>query len=160
MKRIFAIMALAGCLVIAATGATFAGDEPGRAYGLRVGFGLDPDQFVVGIQTDLGSVYKNVHFVPSIDAGFGDNITSFGLNGDFKMFLPMPKSEAAIYVLAGPTAEFYSFDGETDTEVGLYLGGGVRMGFSDKGWYNLEARIGIGDIPEFRLLLGILFGGR
>ena len=160
MKRIVMCLAIVTCLAVTTAGAALAADDSGRAYGLRVGFGLDPDQFVVGIQTDLGSVYRNIHFVPSIDAGFGDNVTSFGLNGDFKMFLPMPKSEAAIYVLAGPTAEFYSFDGETDTEVGLYLGGGVRMGYSDKGWYNLEARIGIGDIPEFRLLLGILFGGR
>jgi len=161
MKRIGACLALVGYLVVAAAGAAFAGDEPGRAYGFRIGYGKDPDQFVAGLQADLGSVYRNIHFVPSIDAGFGEHVTTIGFNGDLKAFLPLPKATAALYVLAGPTIEIWSPDeGDGDTEIGVYLGGGIRAGFGEKGWYNLEARFGIGDVPELRILLGILFGGR
>ena len=161
MRRIGTCLALVSCLVIAVASVAFAGDEPGRAYGIRIGLGLNPDQVVAGFQADFGKVYRNVRFVPSIDAGLGDHLKNIGFNGDLKMFLPLPKAEAAIYVLAGPTIEIWSPDeGEGDTEIGVYLGSGIRMGMGEKGWYNLEARFGIGDVPEIRILLGILFGGR
>lgn len=161
MKRIGTCLALAGLLVVAAAVAALADDEYGRSYGVRIGYGSDPDQFVVGFQTDLAQVYRNLHFVPSIDAGFGEHVNNLGFNGDLKLFLRLPQATAAFYLLAGPTIEIWDYDvGEADTEIGVYLGGGVQMGFGDKGYYNLEARAGIGDVPEFRILLGILFGGR
>lgn len=152
---------MAAGVVLAAAFSASAGDDAGRAYGMRAGYGSDPDQFVIGAQADLGKTYKWVHFCPSIDAGIGDHITTIGFNGDFKAFLPLPKSSFAFYGLAGPTIEYWSWDGgASDTEIGIYLGGGVRAAFGGSGWYNFELRAGIGDVPELRILLGVLFGGR
>ncbi|MDD3642512.1 MAG: hypothetical protein PHQ19_03505 [Candidatus Krumholzibacteria bacterium] len=161
MKRTVAFLSIAACLVVAGACAASAHDEKGRAYGIRLGYGADPDQFVAGVQTDLGSVYRNIHFAPSVDFGFGEHVTTIGFNGDLKAFLYLPKAEAALYALAGPSIEIWSPDeGDGDTEIGVYVGGGVRAGLGERGWYNLEARFGIGDVPEFRILIGVLFGGR
>ena len=144
-----------------AASATFAHGEEGRAYGFRLGYGADPDQFVAGIQADFGSIYRNVHFVPSIDGGFGDHVTTLSVNGDIKGFLPLPKSSFSFYGLAGPTLTYWMFDEiDDDLEIGLSLGVGARVGFGESGWYNIEARFGAGDIPEFKILMGLLFGQR
>lgn len=141
--------------------AALAQDGEGRAYGLRLGYGMDPDQFVAGLQADMGSIYRNIHFVPSIDGGFGDHVTTLSFNADFKGFLPLPKSSVAFYGLAGPTLTYWMLDEvDDDLEIGLSLGVGARIAFGDSGWYNVEARFGAGDIPEFKILMGLLFGQR
>jgi hypothetical protein len=161
MKRIILSLLIAGLVIIfSASAASAAGDAP-RSYGIRAGYGHNPDQFVIGAQADMGDIYSRIHFFPSIDAGFGDHVTTIGFNGDFKVFLPLPESSVSLYGLAGPTIEYWSWDaGGSDTEIGLYLGGGVRMALGGAGWYNLEVRAGIGDVPDLRILIGVLFGGR
>lgn len=154
-------MLVALALAMAAAAPALAGEEPGRAYGLRVGYSVNPDQFFVGMQTDLGSIYRDLRFVPSIDAGFGDHLTTIAFNGDIKFFVHLPKATAALYALAGPTVMYWDPEhGDGDTEIGLSLGLGIRMGFGESGWYNIEGRAGIGDIPDFKILVGLLFGGR
>ena len=152
--------AIVGCILLMSATAALAGDES-RSYGGRVGYGDDPDQFVCGLQADVGEVYRLTHFVPSIDAGFGNDVTTLTFNGDLKVYLPLPKSTVMFYGLAGPAITIWSADsGGSDTEIGAYLGLGARMGLSTSGWYNLEARFGIGDVPDLRIMLGVLFGGR
>lgn len=161
MKRsiITALAVLCGIAALASDGA--AQDDTGRAYGLRLGFGADPDQFVAGVQVDTGKLYGPLHFVPSFDAGFGDNVTTLSFNADLKAFLPLPNSSLALYGLAGPTLTYWMLDEvDDDLEIGLSLGIGARAAFGDSGWYNVEARFGAGDIPELRIMLGLLFGQR
>lgn len=161
MKR-FALCSLAaGCVILATACAAYADDDAVRSYGIRAGYSDGPDQFVIGAQADMGSIWRRVHFVPSIDAGFGNDLTTICFNGDIQAFLPMPKSSFSLYGLAGPTIMYWSPEvGDGETDIGVSLGGGVRAAFGDKGWYNLEARVGIGDVPDFRILFGVLFGGR
>jgi hypothetical protein len=137
-------------------------DEPSeRAFGFRLGYGTSPDQFVAGLQFDTGKITRWLHFVPSIDAGFGDNVTTLALNGDLKFFVPLPKSSVVFYALAGPAlAIWWPDEGDRDTDIGVNLGFGARMELGEIGWYNLETRFGIGDVPEWRILIGILFGNR
>ncbi len=160
MKSRIVVCILAAAILVSASHA-LAGDDGGRAYGVRIGYGSDPNQFVAGAQADLGKIYSKLHFVPSVDFGFGDNATTICFNGDLEMFLPLPKSPVAFYGLAGPTFTYWKYENvDGDFEVGLSLGIGARMNFGGSGWYNMEARFGISDIPDFRILLGILFGGR
>lgn len=161
MRRIALCSLAACCVILASACAAYAHDDEGNGYGIRVGYGDGPDQFVIGAQADMGPIWRRVHFVPSIDAGFGNDLTTICFNGDVQAFLPMPKSSFSLYGLIGPTIMYWSPEvGDADTEIGLTLGGGVRAGLGQKGWYNLEARVGIGDVPDFRILLGVLFGGR
>ncbi len=63
--------------------------------------------------------------------------------------------------IAGPTVMIWTPEhGDGDTEIGLTLGLGARMPLGESGWYNIEGRFGIGDIPDVKILLGVFFGGR
>lgn len=137
------------------------------SMGARAGFGIDPDQFAFGVQAifnplfnDAGSIFSSVQFAPSADVGFGDDLTTFLINGDFRAILfTAPGSNLNFYGKVGPTLGFIKpKDLDSDTEVGLSLAAGVTMPMSSANMYNLEARFGLGDIPDFRLLFGINFG--
>jgi hypothetical protein len=161
MRRFTLCSVLAGWVVLMAAFEAYSADDSERYYGVRAGFGGGPDQFVIGVQADMGKILGNIHFVPSIDAGFGDHLTTIAFNGDLKAFLPLPKSSFSLFGLAGPSIVYWSAEGGgSDTEIGVCLGGGVRAALGDKGWYNLEARFGIGDVPDWRILFGVLLGGR
>ena len=163
--RILRGLIIAALLAAAASPAR-AHEDSERAFGFRLGYGTGPGQFVAGLQMDTGEITRWLHFVPSVDAGFGDDWTTLAINGDLKFFLPLPASGAVLYGLAGPAVTIWwpdekaRPDQERDTDLGVCLGFGVRMEFAKVGWYNIETRFGIGDVPEWRLLIGILFGKR
>lgn len=130
-----------------------------NGYGIRAGFGLNPDQFVVGAQTLLGEALRILRFAPSFDFGVGDSQTTYALNGDFTLQLPLPRARSQLYLGAGPALVVWNPDGGgADTEVGLNVLGGVRLATHGRTVYTVEARFGVGDAPDFRLLLGVLFG--
>ncbi len=161
MKRFALCSALFTCVVLVSAGPAGAAEVSGQSYGVRAGISSKPDQFVIGAQADMGEVLRRVRIVPSIDAGFGDHLTTFAFNGDVQLFVPLPKSLASLYGIAGPTIMIWTPEyGDGDTEIGLTLGLGARMPLGGSGWYNIEARLGIGDIPDVRVLLGVFFGGR
>jgi hypothetical protein len=132
---------------------------PRNGYGIRAGFGLTPDQFVLGLQTLLGEKLRILRFAPSFDFGFGDNQTTYALNADFTLHVPLPSTRSQIYLGAGPALVVWNPDqGGADTEVGLNLIGGTRLATRGRTLYNVEVRFAVGDAPDFRLLLGVLFG--
>jgi len=133
-----------------------------KAFGLRTGYGTGPDQFVIGPQTVLGRVLGFMHFAPSIDAGFGGDTTTVLFNADMRLlsFSP-PGSAAGLYLGAGPAIALFDsrkFGG--DTEVGLNALAGLTFPMGSKHEYNLEVRFGIGDMPDLRILFGIMLGAR
>jgi hypothetical protein len=101
-------------------------------------------------------------FTPSFDAGFGDDQTVYGFNGDLILPLYSPASSMlGFYVGGGPTISILDIDGGgNDTELGLSAIGGTRFAAGSRSAYTLEARFGVGDVPDFRILFGILFGAR
>ena len=123
-------------------------------FGLRAGMGLNPDQFVVGAQFSMGKPIGIFRFVPSVDVGFGNNQTVFNFNADFLVRLIIRDAPLELYGGAGPTLVFWDSRGGSsawDVAVSLVLGTQVKLSRSFAS--NLEARIGIGDTPDFRLLL-------
>jgi hypothetical protein len=156
-----ALYAVFACFTIFVSAAALSAEGSVRCFGLRAGYGMDPDQFVIGGQADLARIFGNLHLVSSIDAGFGDNMTTFAFNPEVNLFLPLPKSSASLYGILGPSLVLWSpEEGDGDTEIGVTLGLGTRIAMGKSGWYNFEARFGIGDIPETRILFGLLSGGR
>jgi len=157
MKKLFVLFVVFCFTFIGAVSAL----AESNGYGIRAGYGSNPDQFVIGGQALLGEFMKIARFAPSIDYGSGDNVSTFTFNADVLLLLKPPKSSLAFYVAGGPTVTYWDADkGGSDTEIGATLTGGVRLPMGKAGFYNLEARFGIGDIPDLRILLGIMFGGK
>lgn len=128
-------------------------------FGARGFFGLDPDQFGVGVQSRFGHVLGSAYFAPNVDIGFGDNLKTTAINGDVIWSFPLPGSSNSLYAGGGPSLVYWSpdnFDG--DLEIGLtgVLGMTIPMGLTNQ--YNAEFRYGVGDTPELRFLVGILIG--
>jgi hypothetical protein len=130
----------------------------GLGFGVRGGFGLDPDQFVVGAQFSLGKTLQIFRVVPSVDVGFGDNVTTIDFNGDFLVRLIVEDTSFGFYGGGGPTVAYVDVDGgDSQWELGLSLVVGVQTPIIPRRATNIEARFGVGDIPDFRLLLAIIF---
>lgn len=153
-------------LIIVACGllcgiALFAADAHAEfGAGARAGFSADPDQFVIGGQAVLGSVMPMIHLVPSVDLGFGNNVTVTALNIDLQYNFPsLPKVSPNLYVGAGPSIVRVNPDGgKSDTDVGLSLLAGLRIPMTGISYYNLEARFGMENVPDLKVLLGLMFG--
>jgi hypothetical protein len=63
------------------------------------------------------------------------------------------------YIGAGPTIAIIDPEfGDGDTEIGLSLLGGFKIAAGNNNFYNVSARFGIGDIPDFKILFGYMFG--
>ncbi|MFZ5980867.1 MAG: hypothetical protein ACOYVF_09580 [Candidatus Zixiibacteriota bacterium] len=156
MKKCVLVVAVLTLVMLSVSSAT-AGKI---GFGVRGGYSSNPDQVVFGAQAMFGKFMKVARFVPSFDFGTGDNITTYTFNGDFRLTMKIPNSSLSLYGAAGPTVIYWDADkGGTDTEIGATLTGGVAFPMGGKGQYNLEARFGIGDVPDFKIMFGIMFGG-
>ena len=125
--------------------------DPSLGFGVKAGFGIGPEQFVVGLQYSLGKALGIFRVVPNIHVGFGD-ATTVDFNVDFLARLVTKDSGFGFYAGAAPT--FITGDG--DDEVGVTLIGGVQVPLIKNKGTNIEARFGLGDIPDFRLLLSLI----
>lgn len=130
------------------------------ALGPRVGINFDSDKITFGVQAELGRVLQTARFAPSLDFELGNNNTATTLNFDFRWYLfPLPETGLIFYGSAGPTIVFDPpGKGDAQSEIGLSLVAGVKIPMKGKNRYNLEARFGIGDIPDLKVMFGILFG--
>lgn len=159
--RIALVLAALAVGVLAPLSTAQAG-EANSHYGIRpLGFGLNPDQYVLGLQAALGHV-KIARFAPSLDIGFGDGqtLTSANLDVLLDVFSP-PKARAGFYVGGGLGLHIIDRDIEDKyTEFGLNLLAGIKIPFGERHYYNLESRFGVGiaEVPDFRLLFGVMFG--
>jgi hypothetical protein len=125
----------------------------GAAIGPRVGYDFDTDNLVLGAEAELGRVFQSFRFAPSLDFELGDNSVTV-LNSDFRLYLfNLPETGLHFYGSVGPTVVL-----DNQTEIGLSLVAGMKIPMKRENRYNLELRFGIGDIPDLKLMLGILFG--
>jgi hypothetical protein len=94
-----------------------------------------------------------------LDFELGDNTVTV-LNSDFRLYLfNLPETGLHFYGSAGPTLVLDSpGKGDNGIEIGLSLVAGMKIPMKKENRYNLEIRFGIGDIPDLKLMLGILFG--
>jgi hypothetical protein len=148
-------------LGILLSSAVLAAEGHKPSFGIKAGAGINPDQFVVGVQGVFRKALDFADFAPSADLGFGDNVTVITLNPDLRLPLSLPASQTFFYVQAGPTIAILDFKyGKSDTEIGLTLSAGLEFPMGKSGYYSLEGRFGLGDVPDARILFGILLGGR
>ena len=118
--------------------------------GLRGGLALDPDMFVIGLHFRTDPLGDNLYFVPSVEAGFGD-ATMIAGNADLH-YVFNTESKLKPYVGGGITLNWFDYDngGDSDTEFGGSILGGIKL--TPKMF--LEAKLGLGDVPDAKFLVG------
>lgn len=158
-RKLFLV--LAGLLLLAPTAAP-AQSRDAAAIGPRAGFTIDPDQFTFGGQFETSPFVPALSFVPSVEVGVGDDWTVVALNADFHYHFAISGSIWGPYVGGGLGVNVMHFDYETpwfrvegdDTEVGANLILGVTVPTRTGSRFFTEARFGLGDIPETKLMAG------
>lgn len=119
----------------------------GLGFGLKAGFGTGPGQAVVGAQFSLGKGLGIFRMIPNAHVGIGDD-TTVDVNLDFLARFILADSNFGLYAGAAPTLVFGD-----DTEFGGNLIVGTQLPIIKNKATNLEARFGLGGVPDFRLLL-------
>lgn len=125
-------------------------------WGPQAGLSIEPTQVVFGFHV-VAPLSRSVDFVPSIDLGVGDKAFTIAGNGDIHVNFS-PESSMAPYVGGGITIYNWNpndsaFDGQT--EVGGSLLGGVWLNRTGSTSYYLEAKLGLGDVPDFKAMIGL-----
>jgi len=131
-----------------------------RRVGVRGGLTVNPDQVHVGLHVNAGQFAPKVRFQPSFEVGFGSDRVVGTFNVDvLYIFDPRPWVP---YLGGGLGVSLVHRDsgggdggGDFDVGAGLNLIGGFEWGEASK--YLLEARVGVGDIPDFKLTVGVNF---
>ena len=152
-------MLVCACLFLLAPRAHAEGSVVG-GYGPRIGFSSGPDQIVFGGQMIFGEIAPSITFDPSLEFGFGDDMTVIALNFDGHYHFAIEGSRWRPYAGAGVSISFVSFDSgpgvddNSDTDVGgsLIFGAGVPTAAGNR--FFSELKLGLGDVPDFKLMVG------
>ncbi len=116
--------------------------------GIQTGLSLSPDDFLVGVHWKSQPLAEGLVWVPSVEAGFGDATMIAGnvdLHYEFKT-----DSKLAPYAGGGATLNWFDFDGGSETDFGGSLLGGIQLNAQ----MFLEAKVGLGDVPDWKFLVG------
>jgi hypothetical protein len=128
--------------------------------GPHVGFGVDPDQLLLGGQAIIGEIAPNLTFDPGLELGFGDDQTIISLNFDLHYHFALSNSSWRPYVGAGMGIHFVQFDAppgfedDNDTDVGgdFIVGAGAPTASGNR--FFTELKFGLGDGYSLRGLVG------
>jgi hypothetical protein len=159
LRRLLVVGALALLPVVA-----HAAPPVVTAFGPRAGASVDPDQLFVGGQLSLQEFAPNWSFDPSLELGFGDDLTDIAFNLDAFYHLRLKGSDWRPYLGAGLGVNFISWDApfgtrdRSDTEVGLNAVAGFTIPAGSGDHWFTELRFGIGDIPTLKIVGGYNFG--
>jgi hypothetical protein len=151
LRRALVLCAL--CALVPAAALAQGSIETG--IGPRVGVSINPDQIVFGGQAIVGEIAPNLTFDPSLELGFGDDVTVVALNFDLHYHFDVTNSKWRPYAGGGIGVGFFSVDnGGSDTEVGANLVVGAGTPTSGGNRFFGELRIGLGDLPDLKMVVG------
>jgi len=117
--------------------------------GVHAGLTVNPDDFLVGLHFQSRPVAERLTMVPSVEVGFGDATMVAGnldLHYTFKT-----SSDLAPYAGGGLTLNWFDFDGDSETDFGGSLLGGIML--TPK--FFLEGKVGLGDVPDWKFYVGV-----
>lgn len=154
MKKCLILCAALALLPVAAMAQPIA-----TAFGPRIGVSTGPDQLALGGQLELGELAPDLTFMPNLEFGFGDNVTTVQINGDVHYHFQIQGSVWRPYVGGGIGIAFYNFDAgrfgdHSDTEVGANLIVGAIAPTRSGSRFFSELKLGVGDLPDLKLLVG------
>lgn len=134
-----------------------------RGWGPRVGLTIDPDQIHFGAHLDFGNFAKRVRFQPNFELGIGDNlmVAAFNLEAAFRfrekwdVWTPYAGGGLGINVIDHDDNN--GFGGNTNTELGVNILGGIEKGLSNGDRFFIEVKLGLADSPDFKATVGWTF---
>lgn len=133
-------------------------------WGVRVGASVDPDQIYGGVHFNLGYFAKDVRFRPSIEMGFGDNVTTISALAEVhyifskvQVWKPYVGGGLGLgYINADEDDD--DFGDNSDTEVAFMGIGGVETKLRSGSSLFFEGKVGFGDNdPDFKFGVGWSF---
>jgi hypothetical protein len=130
-----------------------------HGWGPRGGVSINPDQLFVGAHVDLGDFARHVQFFPSVDLGFGDDVTVLAPMFDVNYRFLEDWGSWNPYVGAGVGPVFSFVGGTSATDLGLTVQGGIARQLTSKpGFFFLEFKVGVLDYPDVKFTVGWSFG--
>ena len=153
-------------VVLGLAGGAQAQDRDVQFYGLgpRIGFSLEPDQFVFGGHADFGDPFPHTTLLlPVIEIGVGNDatVTSIGSDLLFKFtnrwgaWNPYVGGELAFIIT---NVNLPGGGDDTNTDIGLSGIFGVEKGIGSVNRFGAEVKIGIVDTPDVKLIAHWTFG--
>jgi len=153
-------------MVVGAPRRASAGELGIRHLGVRGGVSMNPDQFHGGVFLDAGRLASSLRFQPSFEFGVGNGVRLGAANAD--VLYPLAERSWLPYAGAGLGVNFVDVTNGVGEGNGLEIKpvfnvvGGVEWGVSKQGSraprrYVIEARLGIGDTPDFKIGAGVIF---
>jgi hypothetical protein len=124
-----------------------------------VGLSINPDQFVIGGQMQFPLEPRGLAISPSLELGVGDNVTVFEINADVLYHFEDAGPRWNPYVGGGLGIAFIDFNNDfpgdnSTSELGVNLLGGLRFRQHNGSHLFTELRLGIGDVPDAKVLVG------
>ena len=136
------------------------GGYSSTTIGPLFGFSVDPDQIVGGLQISAPFA-RNWTVNPSINLGFGDNVTVTTINFDAEYHFRVQGSSWNPYAGLGVGINYYNYTSSTpfydtsDTVSGLNIVLGTRMPAAARQNIFTEVRLGTGDsTPQLKGIIG------
>jgi len=133
-------------------------------YGFRFGGSVNPDQLNLGAYVKLGKMSQMFSFRPSVDLGFGDDVFTVAGNVDAQVDFVDVRGTYKPFVGGGLGIIYFdlnndlpSYADDSDTEIGLNIYGGVERDFGSYRRGSAEVRVGIDDLPDFKMTFGFGF---
>jgi len=134
--------------------------------GVRVGAGLDPELFLLGVHTAIGPIFsRDFYFRPSVEYAFGEltDMGAINLEGAYRLPITFRQGRWSAYVGAGPGLNFIhqgigkrdvSFS-NFDYRTGLNVFSGVL--FRRGTFAEVKTSLWAEGVPTLRLMFGYTF---
>ena len=125
---------------------------PVIGFGVRGGLFFDLDGIFAGGQVNIGNLIPQVpalrfEGIGELGLGFGGvDFFAIRLMGHGKYLFELKDVPVTPFALAGLQLTYYNFDGGSNTELGLDIGGGVEYL-----QFGAELALGLGDVPDISL---------
>jgi opacity protein-like surface antigen len=103
---------------------------------------------LIGLRFKTHAIDERIHLVPIAEVGFGDvTMVAGNLDGHYVF---KTDSKYAPYAGVGFTVNWFDTDYGSNTEVGGSIIGGIQL--TPKFFF--ETKIGLGDVPDWKFVLG------
>jgi hypothetical protein len=135
-------------------------------FGVRIGAGLDPELFLLGVHTGIGPIFsRDFYFRPNAEFAFGEltDMIAINLEGAYRLPLNFRHGRWSSYVGAGPALNFIhqglerrEIDfGNFEYDTGLNVFAGVR--FRRGTFVEVKTSLWAKSVPTLRLIFGYTF---